>query len=158
MLDANTAQQRRIKILQTRGVAGMAGRLATSINSITQAALGESAAATKDTISRMNDLTLSISKDQLMNNAVGLQENNDDLMKALRSLADMDEAVQQSTDVMSETYADTINYVQQLKDMAEGVKSEIGRNFAVAADAAIGQSARPTNPTAAPVSSDPFKL
>lgn len=137
MRDANKAQESRVKTMQSQGVAGVADRLATVLQSVSMAALGESSAAAKDTLAMMNASTNKVAQNQTLVNAMGIADQNQDLIRALEDLGTYGDAVKEATAISQQGIGEARGLLDQLKSLAESTKEDIGEAFAVHAEAVI---------------------
>lgn len=137
MRDANKAQESRVKTMQSMGVAGVADRLATVLQSVSMAALGESSAAAKDTLALMNASTNKVAQNQTLVNAMGIADQNQDLIRALEDLGTYGDAVKEATAISQQGIGEARGLLDQLKSLAESTKEDIGEAFAVHAEAVI---------------------
>lgn len=147
MLEANTAQVARVRTMQSQGVAGVADRLATVLQAVSQAALGESAAAAKDTLALMMQSTNTVAQNQTIANAMGIKETNQDLIRALDDLGTYGEAVREATAITQEGVSEARQHLEKLRDLAQEVKGDIGKAFAVHAEAALEKTPEAKQPT-----------
>ena len=148
MLEANTAQVSRVKTMQSQGVAGVADRLATVLQAVSQAALGESSAAAKDTLALMVESTNRVAQNQTIATAMGVGEANKDLLRAIDDLGAYGEVLREATAITQAGVQEARGYLDQLRTLAEDVKGDIGDAFAVHAEAALGTPAKkPDKPT-----------
>jgi chromosome segregation ATPase len=138
MLEANTAQVSRVKTMQSQGVAGVADRLATVLQAVSQAALGESSAAAKDTLALMVESTNRVAQDQTIATAMGIGDANKDLLRAIDDLGAYGEVLREATAITQAGVQEARGYLEQLRTLAEDVKGDIGEAFAVHAEAALG--------------------
>ncbi|HEX2724278.1 MAG TPA: hypothetical protein VHN20_00500, partial [Beijerinckiaceae bacterium] len=142
MLEANTAQVSRVKTMQSQGVAGVADRLATVLQAVSQAALGESSAAAKDTLALMVESTNRVAQNQTIATAMGVGEANKDLLRAIDDLGAYGEVLREATAITQAGVQEARGYLDQLRTLAEDVKGDIGNAFAVHAEAALGTPAK----------------
>jgi hypothetical protein len=142
MLEANTAQVSRVKTMQSQGVAGVADRLATVLQAVSQAALGESSAAAKDTLALMVESTNRVAQNQTIATAMGIGDANKDLLRAIDDLGAYGDVLREATAITQAGVQEARGYLEQLRTLAEDVKGDIGEAFAVHAEAALGTPAK----------------
>lgn len=141
-LEANTAQVSRVKTMQSQGVAGVADRLATVLQAVSQAALGESSAAAKDTLALMVESTNRVAQNQTIATAMGIGDANKDLLRAIDDLGAYGDVLREATAITQAGVQEARGYLEQLRTLAEDVKGDIGEAFAVHAEAALGTPAK----------------
>lgn len=158
MRDANKAQESRVKTMQSMGVAGVADRLATVLQSVSMAALGESSAAAKDTLALMNASTNKVAQNQTLVNAMGIADQNQDLIRALEDLGTYGDAVKEATAISQQGIGEARGLLDQLKTLAETTKEDIGEAFAVHAEAVINPQVKQVSATKSSGSKSPFGI
>lgn len=84
--DATESTLAMTKMLGTEGIAGIADRLASALEAVSNAALAESAQATKDTLRAMRQHTDDIYQKESSRAALGVAEANNELISALDNL------------------------------------------------------------------------
>jgi hypothetical protein len=149
MRDANTSQIDRARSMHTQGIAAVADRLSTVLQAVSSAALGESSAMAKETLVRVNDSTNKIAMKESIRVAMGLDESNKDLDKAMEDLRAYGEVVREGTKITSESVAEMRAKLEELQGVAQSLKDDIRESVAVHANAGLGVKPS-TSETAAP--------
>jgi hypothetical protein len=166
MKSANDTQINKARTMHTQGVAGVADRLSVVLQAVSGAALGESSAMAKQTLTQMTENTNLVAQKEVIRNAMGITEQNDDLMKAIDDLGAYGEVVRTATKISREGLEEMRGKLGELQDLAKGVGADIKSNIGINADVGANKSAEtaatPANdtgkkpaPGAAP---NPFKL
>lgn len=90
---ANLAQIKKTEQIQTSGIAGVADNLSSVLTAINQAAIGQASMAAQQSLRRMNDNTVGLTKEQMLNAAKARNDDNSALIKALEQLAGFGEVI-----------------------------------------------------------------
>lgn len=158
MMDANNAQIVRVHAMKSQGVAGLAERLATSVTAVSQAATTEAAAGMNDALNNMREMTGKVTRNQAIANALGQQEGNNDLLRALDDLGASGDALREATSIQENAVNEARGYLDQLNELAKEVKGDISDAFAVYSESAAGSSSKEAKPRAAAPTDSLFKL
>ncbi len=129
--DANIALIEKTRLIHTQGVAGIAERLSSVLSAVSMAALGESSAMAKDTLSAMMDKTNSVVQKEVIQVAAGVQEMNADVKKAIDDLGDFGEVLRTSTDITRQGLADVHANIEAMQELANTVRGNIREAHAV---------------------------
>lgn len=138
MAEANDSQVTRVKAMHSEGVASVADRLSTVLQSVSAAALGEASATAKDTMEAMRQFTDKVAQQESIRTAMGANEANVDLAKAIENVAAYGEVLQETTEISREAVAEMRENLAELQRAATGVQADIRKNVSVHADAAKG--------------------
>lgn len=144
MRQANQSQLAKIRTMQGQGVAGTAERLAATLNAVSAAAVGESQALAKDSMLLMNSKADAISQKESIRLAMGTQEINDDLRRALDDMADLGETTRTSLDISRSNIADMRENLARLEELAKDVGGDIKDSIAVNAEVSFDRAGKTT--------------
>lgn len=134
MKDANVSQLDKVRKMHTQGVAGVADRLSVALTAVGQAAIGESAAIAKDTLGLMTDATNKIAHKEAMRVALGANEINDDIIKAIGDLEEYGEILRNTTDIRRDAVKEMRSNLDQIGDIAKSLQADINDAKAVHSD------------------------
>jgi hypothetical protein len=134
MRDSLNMQIVKARSMATRGVAGVADRLATVVNAVSQAAVNESQAFAGDALTAMRDSTNRITMQDTIKNAMGLSDVNVELEKALADLGEFTEVQRKATDIARENLTDMRGLANRMMDAARDTASAVQDSLGVAAD------------------------
>ena len=165
MKDGNDQQINKTRTLHTSGVAGVADQLSTVLQAVSSAALGESSEMARMSLERMNRTTLELGQKEVIRVALGTQEINTELGKALENLESTGEVIRTATGIVREGLTETRRLRENLEQTARDVQADIKESFGIAADVTAGKggvrpSGKPANdsaPQSAPPA-NPFGL
>jgi hypothetical protein len=161
MRDSLNMQIVKARSMATRGVAGVADRLATVVNAVAQAAVNESQAFAGDALTAMRDSTNRITMQDTIKNAMGLSDVNVELEKALTDLGEFTSVQRKATDIARENLTDMRSLANRMMDAARDTASAVQDSLGVAADTFRTNTnlGSRTEDAAAPTNiSSPFKL
>jgi hypothetical protein len=159
MKDAVDQQAIRARAMHNQGISGVADRLSVVLQAVSSAALGEASAMAKDTLQQMAQNTNKVAQKESIRIAMGIEEQNSDLSKAIDDLGAYGEVVRAATNITREGLSDMRNKLDELKKLAEDVQGDVQDSIAVNADVARPQSAAARTPAAAgEATPSPFKL
>lgn len=145
MRDANQQQIQMARDMHARGVAGVADRLSTVIQAVGAAAIAESNAMTAETLNAMANNTDVIAQKESMRIALGYQDRNNDLVRAIESLAQYGEVNKVATEFTRngiQTMRDNLDLMQKT---AEEVAQTVLESKAVVADIVMGADQKAAN-------------
>jgi hypothetical protein len=161
MKDAVDQQAIRARTMHSQGISGVADRLSVVLQAVSSAALGEASAMAKDTLQQMAENTNKVAQKESIRIAMGIEEQNADLTKAIDDLGSYGEVVRAATNITREGLTEMRGKLAELKTLAESVQGDIHEAIAVNADT---RDAGPAATPAAPVQAEagpvpnPFKL
>lgn len=160
MKDAVDQQAIRARSMHSQGISGVADRLSVVLQAVSSAALGEASAMAKDTLQQMAENTNKVAQKESIRIAMGVQEQNSDLAKAIDDLGAYGEVVRTATNITREGLSDMRVKLDELKKLAEDVQGDVKDSVAVNADTARtgapkSKTAAATAPKAPP---SPFNL
>lgn len=165
MKDGNDQQITKTRTLHTSGVAGVADQLSTVLQAVSSAALGESSEMARMSLERMNKTTLELGQKEVIRVALGTQEVNVELGKALENLETTGEVIRTATGIVREGLTETRRLRENLEATARDVQLNIKEALGVAADVTAGKGgarsgSEPANDSRAPVppKHNPFGL
>lgn len=139
MIDANQQQSQMARDMHSRGVAGVADRLSTVINAIGSAAIAESNAMTGETLSAMSNNTDVIAQKESMRLALGLDDRNQDVMKAIDSLAQYGEVNRAATEYTKKGLSEMRENLRILEETAGEVADTVRDSKSAYADIVMGE-------------------
>jgi len=125
MADANSSQIKKTRAISTTGIAGVADNLSTVLTSINQAALGQAAIAAQQSLRRMNNNTVELSKEQMLNMVKERNDDNAALVRSLESLAGFGEVIQLANESTYEALQENRELVDSLKQAADEVQQTV---------------------------------
>lgn len=120
---ANKAQINKTKQIQTTGIAGVADNLSSVLTAINQAAIGQSATAAAQSLRRMNETTIGLTKEQMLNMAKSKNDDNSALMRMLEQLSGFGEVIE----LANQSTRESLNEQRQLVDSLHGTANEVHR-------------------------------
>ena len=143
MKDANNSQVAKTRSLNSKGVAGVASRLSTVLQGVSMAALSESSEVAQMTLERMNSQTNRITQKEALKNAMGINTENDALVKAIEELESYGKIARAATDISREGYEEMKENLAALEKTARDVGDAVKEAVAVGADVMSGADAEP---------------
>jgi hypothetical protein len=132
--DTTNDQIAKTRRLHSAGVAGMASRLSSVLNAVNAAAINESSEATSATLSLMNDKTNAITMQEAIRSAMGIQDANNTMVKAIDELANLAEGIKSVTSIQTSGLEDVLASKQKIEELVGQVKGNLQEAKAVAAD------------------------
>jgi hypothetical protein len=150
MKDANEATLETTRKLHTQGVAGIADRLSSTLQAVSNAALGESSAAAKDTLRHMDEITNKISQRESIRVAMGVKEINNDLKLALDNLGSYGEVQRAANSITRDGISEIRDNLAKIKAAASATQKDLHDSFALASE-----NTRPVDDATAPVTKKP---
>jgi len=150
MRDANQQQIQMARDMHARGVAGVADRLSTVIQAVGAAAIAESNAMTAETLTAMSNNTDVIAQKESMRIAMGYQDRNNDLVRAIESLSQYGEVNKVATEFTRSGIQTMRENLDLMQKTAEEVAQTVLESKAVVADIVMGEDTKAANdePTA----------
>ena len=158
MKDAVDQQMNRARSMHSQGISGVADRLSVVLQAVSSAALGEASAMAKDTLQQMAENTNKVAQKESIRIAMGIEEQNEDLKKAIDDLGAYGEVVRAATNITREGLTDMRSKLDELKKLAEDVQGDVHDAIAVNADTAAQPKTPVDKPAAASATPSPFKL
>ncbi|MGE3873169.1 MAG: hypothetical protein AB7F74_09445 [Parvibaculaceae bacterium] len=159
MKDAVDQQAIRARTMHSQGISGVADRLSVVLQAVSSAALGEASAMAKDTLQQMAENTNKVAQKESIRIAMGIEEQNSDLSKAIDDLGAYGEVVRAATNITREGLSDMRSKLDELKRLAEDVQGDVQDAIAVNADVGRPQQrAAAAKAEAGAPSPSPFKL
>ncbi len=143
MKDGNDQQVSKTRALHTSGVAGVADQLSTVLQAVSSAALGESSEMAKISLERMHRTTSELGQKEVIRVALGTQEMNEDLTKALADLEQYGDVIRTATGITREGLTETKRLLNELEETAHTVHDDIKEATGVAADVVAGKGGAP---------------
>lgn len=134
MADANSAQIKKTQAIATTGIAGISDNLATALTSINQAAIGQASTAAQQSLRRMNENTIEMSKEQMLNMAKQRNDDNAALIRSLEGLAGFGEVIELANSSTYEAIQENRMLVDDLRTAAEGVQESVREGMQVHSD------------------------
>lgn len=145
MRDANQQQIQMARDMHARGVAGVADRLSTVIQAVGAAAIAESNAMTAETLNAMASNTDVIAQKESMRIALGYQDRNNDLVRAIESLAQYGEVNKVATEFTRSGIQTMRENLEVMQKTAEEVAQTVLESKAVVADIVMGADQKAAN-------------
>ena len=118
MKDAVDQQMNRARAMHSQGISGVADRLSVVLQAVSSAALGEASAMAKDTLQQMAENTNKVAQKESIRIAMGIEEQNEDLKKAIDDLGAYGEVVRAATSITREGLTDMRSKLDELKKLA----------------------------------------
>ena len=158
MKDSNNGQVAKTRSLNSKGVAGVASRLSTVLQGVSMAALSESSEVAQMTLERMNSQTNRITQKEALKNAMGINTENDALVKAIEELESYGKIARAATDISREGYQEMKENLAELEKTARDVGDAVKEAVAVGAEVMGETSAEPVEeaPTSEKKDHNPF--
>jgi hypothetical protein len=138
MNDANQSQIQMARDMHARGVAGVADRLSTVIQAVGAAAIAESNAMTAETLNAMAANTDVIAQKESMRIAMGLNERNNDMVRAIESLAQYGEVNKVATEFTRQGIETMRENIELMEKTAREVAETVLESKSVVADVVMG--------------------
>jgi hypothetical protein len=138
MNDANQSQIQMARDMHARGVAGVADRLSTVIQAVGAAAIAESNAMTAETLNAMAANTDVIAQKESMRIAMGLNERNNDMVRAIESLAQYGEVNKVATEFTRQGIETLRENLSLMEQTAREVAETVLESKSVVADVVMG--------------------
>jgi hypothetical protein len=142
MRDANQQQIQMARDMHARGVAGVADRLSTVIQAVGAAAIAESNAMTAETLMTMSNNTDMIAQKESMRIAMGYEERNNDLVRAIESLAQYGEVNKVATEFTRNNIQTMRENLDLMEKTARDVAETVLESKAVVADIVMGADSK----------------
>jgi hypothetical protein len=159
MKDAVDQQTIRARTMHSQGISGVADRLSVVLQAVSSAALGEASAMAKDTLQQMAQNTNKVAQKESIRTAMGIEDQNSDLSKAIEDLGAYGEVVRAATSITREGLSDMRSKLDELKRLAEDVQGDVQDAIAVNADVARPQATSAVAERGRPAPTpSPFKL
>lgn len=134
MKDSNQQQMAKTRGIQSSGVAGVAQRLATTLDALSGAALNEASEMTSMSLSLMNDKTnRTIAKDALRR-ASGIKDQSDSLTKAIDDLAAMGQVIRKASDITRENVRAVKEKIGGLEEVTKEIQRDVDASYGINAD------------------------
>ncbi len=140
MNDANQSQIQMARDMHARGVAGVADRLSTVIQAVGAAAIAESNAMTAETLHTMSANTDIIAQKESMRIAMGLQDRNNDMVRAIESLAQYGEVNKVATEFTRQGIETLRENLSLMEQTAREVAETVLESKSVVADVVMGNN------------------
>jgi len=134
MKDSNDGQVSKTRSLNSKGVSGVASRLSTVLQGVSMAALSESSEVAQMTLERMNTQTNMMAQQEALKNAMGINQENDALVKAIEELESYGKVARAATDISREGYKDMQENLEELEKTARDVGDAVKEAVAVGAE------------------------
>jgi predicted phage gp36 major capsid-like protein len=112
----------------------------------------------KDTLQQMAENTNKVAQKESIRIAMGVEEQNNDLAKAIDDLGSYGEVVRAATSITREGLTEMRGKLDELKKLAESVQDDVHDAIAVNAETAKSGGAAATPAPVAPQAANPFKL
>ena len=90
-------------------------------------------------LERMNTKTQDLSQKEVIRLALGTQEQNNELSKALQGLEQYGEVIRTATTITREGLKETKDLLGRLEDAAKNVQEDVKESIAIAADVVAGK-------------------
>ena len=142
MRDANAQQIQMARDMHARGVAGVADRLSTVIQAVGAAAIAESNAMTAETLMTMSNNTDMIAQKESMRIAMGYEERNNELVRAIESLAQYGEVNKVATEFTRSNIQTMRENLELMEKTARDVADTVLESKAVVADIVMGADSK----------------
>lgn len=134
MKSSTKRQSDSAKIMNSRGIAKMASSVCTTLTAINSAGVNESQARGKQMLEKLGDITLDITKKDVIREAMGKDEINIELEKIFIDLEDLGNIQRDGTKISREAVETMRDNLEALKQMSEGVLEDVAEANAVASD------------------------
>jgi hypothetical protein len=140
MQDANEQQITKTRQLHSSGVAGVADQLSTVLQAVSSAALGESSEMARMSLERMQKTTSELGQKEVIRVALGTQELNSELNKALQDLEQYGQVIDTATTITRQGLTETRELLGKLESTAREVQESVKESISVAADVTAGRT------------------
>ena len=145
MKDSNEGQVSKTRSLNSKGVSGVASRLSTVLQGVSMAALSESSEVAQMTLERMNTQTNIMAQQEALKNAMGINQENDALVKAIEELESYGKVARAATDISREGYQEMRENLESLEKTARDVGDAVKEAVAVGAEVMNEDSNEPAS-------------
>ncbi len=139
MKDGNEQQISKTRALHTSGVAGVADQLSTVLQAVSAAALGESSEMARMSLERMNKTTQELSQKEVIRVALGTEQVNSELSKALSDLEQYGDVIRTATNITRDGLQETQRLLGDLENTANNVQNDVRESIGIAADVVAGR-------------------
>lgn len=119
---ANVAQIKKTEQIQTSGIAGVADNLSSVLTAINQAAIGQASTAAQQSLRRMNENTINLTKEQMLNSAKSQNDDNAALIKSLEQLAGFGDVIEMANRSTQDALGENREILKQMRYTADDVK------------------------------------
>lgn len=143
MQDGNDQQISKTRQLHSSGVAGVADQLSTVLQAVSSAALGESSEMARISLERMQKSTSDLGQKEVIRVALGSQEQNSELSKALADLEQYGQVIETATSITKDGLLETKQLLSRLEETAKNVQESVQDSFSAAADVTSGKYQNP---------------
>ena len=159
MIDANQQQIQMARDMHARGVAGVADRLSTVIQAVGAAAIAESNAMTAETLNTMAANTDMIAQKESMRIAMGFDDRNLAMQRAIEGLAQYGEVNKVATEFTRQGIEAMRENIELMEKTAREVAETVLESKSVVADVVMGSDKKsPTANKATTTAKSPFNL
>lgn len=134
MRDSYTSQEKEVRDMHQRGIAGIAEAISVAITALGQAAIAESHALNGATMDRMSNFTHRIAQKESMRIAGGYVARNAELEKAIQNLDAYGQVSKQASDVIKTALGEAKRLVTDLEVKTREVSDETARARALHAE------------------------
>lgn len=138
MRDSNIQQSHAARDMHTRGVAGIAERLSTTIAAIGAAAIAESNSLAASTLNAMNAKTDAVAQKESMRVASGYEVRSKDLEAAIESLAQYGEVNNAAIEITRSGITNLRNNLALMEQVAKEVTRGVNESRSIVADIVDG--------------------
>lgn len=121
---ANATQIKKTKAIRTSGIAGVADNLSSVLTAIGQAAIDQASTAAQQSLSRMNDTTINLTKEQMLNMAKSRSDDNAQLISNLESMASFGEIIELANQSTHDALTENRDIMSQLRETADDVRQQ----------------------------------
>ena len=135
MSAANIAQIKKTEQIQTSGIAGVADNLSSVLTSISQTAIGQASNAARQSLRRMNDNTMSLTKEGMLKAAQAQKDDNSELAKSLIQMVDLGKVIDITNDAARVALEESRELVDELEEVSNEVKASAAETLDIASDA-----------------------
>ena len=141
MKDSNALQMQKTLSLKTSGIAGIADKLAFTLQAVSQAALNESSEMAENSITHMNKGTNETISQEVFRIAVGMEEGNNKSRQAIEELEKFGETLRTSTQLQIQGIAEAQRLNEEFNQQAQKLQEDLKSAIAVHADVTDGTAA-----------------
>ncbi len=132
MAAANVAQIKKTEQIQTSGIAGVADNLSSVLTAINQAAIGQASTAAQQSLRRMNDNTITLTQEGMLNAAKAQKDDNNALIKSLAQMVEFGQVVDVTNEAARVALEENRELVENLQEAADEVKNSAAETLDIA--------------------------
>lgn len=132
--DTNNQQIGATQTLSSSGVSGIASQLATVLQGVSAASLDQSRETSALNIDKMNRINEGYLKKSVMQSAMGVYRQNDELVRTIDRLRDTGEFIRNVNDAVGTGVRELRQNLNEMEKVAKSMKDDVDASVAISAD------------------------